>query len=344
MRVHVLGGFLGSGKTSLVRALAQHARDRGDRVVVVTNDHGRVLVDSSSLGAAEIGVREVAQGRLCCRYDDLDAALVAAADAGATVAIAEAVGTCADLLSTVVAPLASLRAGRFDVAPLAVAVDPRRSFAVATGRIHDEIAYLYRKQIEEADVLLLTHADDAAADVAPDLATMNPGAPVVRVSGPAGTGLDAWLDAKVRTRRATLSLDYDRWAAAEAAIGWFNARVRVWADEPFVPAELAERFLVALAWLPVAHLKIASLDPAGGTASMVCRRDEPRVDFPDGPPVRVASWVVNARATVPPEELQGALQSALGAAARRASVEWSDVQAFRPSPAQPKHRADAVRA
>ena len=46
MNVHVLGGFLGAGKTTLARALAGRLRDQGERVAIVTNDQGSLLVDT----------------------------------------------------------------------------------------------------------------------------------------------------------------------------------------------------------------------------------------------------------------------------------------------------------
>ena len=39
MKVHVVGGFLGAGKTTAIRQLARYFSERGERVAIVTNDH-----------------------------------------------------------------------------------------------------------------------------------------------------------------------------------------------------------------------------------------------------------------------------------------------------------------
>ncbi|MFT5435088.1 MAG: G3E family GTPase, partial [Myxococcota bacterium] len=119
MRVHVIGGFLGAGKTTAIGALARYYAERGERVAIVTNDQGHALVDTAALvdvlasksgsGSQErrtTGVTEIGGGCFCCRFPELEDGLVAAAGQGATVALAEAVGSCTDLVATVLSPLA----------------------------------------------------------------------------------------------------------------------------------------------------------------------------------------------------------------------------------------------
>jgi hypothetical protein len=75
-------------------------------VAIITNDQGRALVDTALCQRDGGEVREIVGGCFCCRYDELEAALVGAAESGATVVIAEAVGSCTDLDATVLSPLA----------------------------------------------------------------------------------------------------------------------------------------------------------------------------------------------------------------------------------------------
>ena len=72
---------------------------------MVTNDQGHALVDTQLCSSEIDDVTEITGGCFCCRYDDLEAALVAAEAQGATVAVAEAVGSCTDLIATVLSPL-----------------------------------------------------------------------------------------------------------------------------------------------------------------------------------------------------------------------------------------------
>ena len=46
MRLHFVGGFLGSGKTTAIAGACRALRDRGLRVGVVTNDQGKLQVDA----------------------------------------------------------------------------------------------------------------------------------------------------------------------------------------------------------------------------------------------------------------------------------------------------------
>ena len=108
MRVQLIGGFLGAGKTTLIRALARHLRARGESVAVIVNDQGHALVDTHLCSSEAPEITEITGGCFCCLYDDLVAALVAAKTRGATFAIAEAVGSCTDLIATVLSPLAEI--------------------------------------------------------------------------------------------------------------------------------------------------------------------------------------------------------------------------------------------
>ncbi|TAK30146.1 MAG: methyltransferase domain-containing protein [Myxococcaceae bacterium] len=337
MRIHIVGGFLGAGKTTIVRAAAERLAERGERVAIVTNDQGSALVDTSLCRRSAESVQEIVGGCFCCRFDELEAALHSAAETGATVALAEAVGSCTDLVATVLAPLAERHPERFQLAPFAVVVDPWRVADVERGFLHDDVAYLFRKQIEEADIVLLSRADLDPPDVREVVLALRPDATVIPVSGVTGAGLAEWFAARPEVLASPLSIDYERYAAAEALLGWSNARVRLVADVPFDPAHVARAFLTGLADAPIAHVKLTSLDASGGRAAIVRAGDEPTVLF-DPTPVREASWLVNARVALDPGELVARLKGALTAAAAPAEVTWSDLEAFKPGRPVPQHR------
>jgi len=70
----VITGFLGAGKTTLVRHLLSHANGR--RIALIVNEFGDVGVDGDLLascgvaGCAEDDIIELANGCLCCTVAD----------------------------------------------------------------------------------------------------------------------------------------------------------------------------------------------------------------------------------------------------------------------------------
>jgi len=342
VRVVIVGGFLGAGKTTLIRSLVRKLREEGEQVAVVTNDQGHALVDTY-LCRAEAGgqaaVAEVTGGCFCCRFDDLEVALVAARGAGATVAVAEAVGSCTDLVATVLSPL-SVRQPGIEVAPLAIAVDPWRVRQMEAGQAHDDVVYLFRNQIREADVVLLTRSDQEPPAVTSEVRALAPHAAVVSVSGLTGEGIDDWMAAVPDRPASPLAIDYRRYAAAEALLGWANATVEVSHVRGVDPGRFIRDVLGALTDTHVAHFKIVCEEPGGGSGSIVRQGAEPVVDtgtLPDSVPS--ARFLLNARVALPPEELEARLRSAVHATVDdHAEVLWSGFECFRPAPPTPTHR------
>ena len=60
--VLVVSGFLGAGKTTLVRHLLQDAQRTGVRVAVVSNEFGALGIDKALLGAGEAAYVEIEGG------------------------------------------------------------------------------------------------------------------------------------------------------------------------------------------------------------------------------------------------------------------------------------------
>jgi len=339
VRVQLLGGFLGAGKTTAIRALASLLAARGEKVAVVTNDQGDALVDTGLCEEVASHLSEIGGGCFCCQYGDLEEALEEARSSGATVALAEAVGSCTDLVATVLSPLAERKAEALRLAPLSVLVDPYRARDIEAGAFPEDVRYLFRKQIEEADVVVLTRADLDPPDVEPFIRSIRPEASIVRVSSSSGDGVDRWLATMPETLARPLDIDYDRYAAAEALLGWANGRVAVHADQPFAPREAIERFFAAFADDPVAHLKILVQDPAAGSANLVRRGAKAELHL-DSLPSQTDHLMltVNARIAMTPSELEPKLKEALAKAVPGARIAWSELECFKPGRPVPVHR------
>jgi cobalamin biosynthesis protein CobW len=68
--VLVISGFLGSGKTTLVRHLLGEARLTGERLAVISNEFGALGIDQALLGAGEEAYVELEGGCVCCQLSD----------------------------------------------------------------------------------------------------------------------------------------------------------------------------------------------------------------------------------------------------------------------------------
>ncbi len=66
MYVYILGGFLGSGKTSLLMKLASMYSERKQKVAIVVNESGEIGVDGATLKAQGYDAIELPSGCICC--------------------------------------------------------------------------------------------------------------------------------------------------------------------------------------------------------------------------------------------------------------------------------------
>jgi Ni2+-binding GTPase involved in maturation of urease and hydrogenase len=235
-RLILVGGFLGAGKTTLLWEAAQKVAGRGLRVGLITNDQAPELVDTAFLSRGDVKVAEVDGSCFCCNFPGLIGAMSQVrSEADADVLIAEPVGSCTDLSATIVQPLRDCFQGEFVIAPLSVMADPVRLADIldgGTAELHPSAAYIFRKQIEEADIVVISKTDlltSSELDVLNTrLAQAHPDVAIFAVSAKTGKGIDEWLDA-VTTRtdagKRIAEVDYDVYAEGEAVLGWLNATI-----------------------------------------------------------------------------------------------------------------------
>ncbi len=235
-RLILVGGFLGAGKTTLLWEVAQRFASRGLRVGLITNDQAPELVDTAFLSRGGVKVTEVTGSCFCCNFQGLlDAMSNVRAEADADVLLAEPVGSCTDLSATIVQPLKARFRRELVISPLSVMTDPLRLADIldgGTSGLHPSAAYIFLKQIEEADIAVISKSDLLTSAglnrLKVRLTQAFPNVDISAVSAKTGEGLDTWLD-EVTMRsdagRHIAEVDYDVYAEGEAVLGWLNATI-----------------------------------------------------------------------------------------------------------------------
>lgn len=369
LRLILLGGFLGAGKTTTMLAAAGHLRSQGRQVAVVTNDQGGRLVDTRVAGSQAGAVGEVTGGCFCCRFEDLATTVAELARGGTDTVIAEAVGSCADLQATVVRPLRRLHGEDVDVAPLTTLVEPARLEELAdvgagpgadTRAEEHELAYLFGRQLEEADVIALNKADTRSprtmAFMADVVRRAYPQATVRTCSARTGEGLPDLIDAWTRRPGTArdLDIDYERYARAEARLGWLNTDLMLRpasSSHDFDPcvwvrAVLAEVSRSAAATgVLVGHVKLA-VQGAGRLVrgSLVAAGGQPDVHPAVAGRIPEAAVVLNARLSSSPSDLEALVRRSVALADEQSGTSslWGELAAFTPAYPRPVHRMPAT--
>lgn len=243
-RLIIAGGFLGAGKTTLLWDVAQRLMAKGQRVGIITNDQAPELVDSKLLIQAHLKVAEVAGSCFCCNFDGFTNAIKSLRkDVQADVILAEPVGSCADLTSTIVRPLKKYYNTEVIVSPLTVLSDPLRLKSIlygGDGGLHEDAAYIYRKQLEESEVILITKTDllneSELQRLVKDTQSCFHNTKVMTASTHHGVGVAEWF-AEVANREGEgtkiLDIDYDKYAHGEAVLGWLNGTIALKGDNAY---------------------------------------------------------------------------------------------------------------
>lgn len=329
IRFILVGGFLGAGKTTALCRLARYFTDKGLRVGLITNDQAGNLVDTHAVKIEGFNVEEIPGGCFCCKFNDL----VKAADKlivkfKPDIILAEPVGSCADLVATVIKPLKLYHKDNFRVAPYTTLLDPQRAkemiVAGKSGGFSRNVAYIFRKQLEESDIIALNKIDTLSPAKSSGLLSLLkkkfPKSKIIGISCRTGRGFSHWIKSTGAEKSGSniLDLDYDIYARGEAELGWLNSVAELCAKSPFS----TEKFLKALTLrmksslkeIPaeIAHLKLALSTGLGNSLIHLTRTSQGLEFFKkeSGKSIK-ARLIVNARVHTDPQALRGVFTGAL---------------------------------
>ena len=332
---------------------------------LITNDQGQELVDTAMLRSKGFATEEIPGGCFCCRFNSLvDAADRLTEATRPDVFIAEPVGSCTDLVATVTYPLRRMYGNQFRVAPLSVLLDPvraQRVFGLQTGgNFSQKVVYIYKKQLEEADFIVVSKSELMDAGQMHELKQVIclefPKAEVLSASVRTGEGIEEWfakIEAGEQLERRTMAVDYGVYAEGEALLGWLNATIACKPEGEF-DANVFLRALAAemqrhlqLNGAEIAHLKM-TFSPDGGLGDIavvnLVRSDfVPELAIRLEQPAGSGQVIVNLRAEADPEVLASVLRAALPVAAHEImglAAEVEHLEFFRPGKPVPTHRLE----
>jgi G3E family GTPase len=358
----MVGGFLGAGKTTALLRFAEYLTSQGRRVGLITNDQSSGLVDTALVDSHGYPVQEITGGCFCCRFNTLTAAAERLSQAAKPdVFLAEPVGSCTDLRASVQYPLRRMYGDDYRIAPLSVLVDPIRALRVLgieSGKsFSSKVLYVYGKQLEEADIIVINKSDllttDKQSALENALRGTYPSADVFPVSAREGTGLDKWFERVASTDTdigEAPAVDYDLYAEGEALLGWFNGTFHVSSRERFD----GNTFLSTLAREVTGRLSAGR--PEVAHLKMVLTPDEDAGDIAvlnlvgsDRPAeqshrlqenLMSGELIVNLRAEADPEALRAAVVDSLADLTSRtnARAEALHTEHFRPARPIPTYR------
>jgi len=378
LRLHLVGGFLGSGKTTAIIQAAKRLVRNGKRVGIITNDQGKYLVDTAFFRLEDLPTVEVTGGCFCCSYPDLEQQLDTLVESvHPDVIFAESVGSCADLVATVIKPLARLRDTAALPVSFSVFVDARLLRLYLQDEdlpFSEEVVYIFAQQIEEAGLLVINKVDlltDGQREkVLERTQEAYPHMPVLAQSSLSARDGDGWVDwiesgrgsgsergsGRGALPEASLSIDYDRYGTGEARLAWIDEELEIVLAEDGEARACVIRLIESVLGVfqsqkaTIGHLKfLVTGSPgigAGGGAGRAAKVSftslpEPgwEAQVPEGLGSKV-TLLLNGRAEADAEDLEAQIEEGVKAATGSlgCQVRVLHKDVFYPKPPKPTHR------
>ena len=356
------GGFLGSGKTTALAALAKRVIEDGMRVGFITNDQSQNLVDTvivrQMLTKLGVPVEEVVKGCFCCKFDELMDHIEIILAHQPDILMGEPVGSCTDFVAAVANPIKIQYRDAFRFAPFSILVDPDRVRELMLNEsktsFPEDVSYLFRKQMEEADIIVLNKTDllteQEKGRLLSAIGNSFPDKMIMAVSAKEGSGMDEWLadllSGRPGSNTVLRQIDYDRYASAEAVLGWLNAAVKMSATKPFDTSEYLRTLAVSLRERfkhkngEIGHLKfVITASGKSMWANLTHLAAEPTLSGESLGKLPQATLIINARVRLEPEELEAIVRDRLNQVSTDLDVqsEIDDLQCFSPAYPEPPH-------
>lgn len=219
----VFSGFLGSGKTTTMMALTNyHTAHRGKAAMISNDLGGQGLADHKLATLAGCNASELTGECICYQTENLVARLDQLFDQeGCELVLSDIPGFGVGALDHVYHTLEKRYAGRYELAPFTVLVEPRTLELLRTNQGGD-LSYIHHMQLVEADLIVLNKCDllneQEISDACTYLRNRYPHAKVIGISAQTGQGLEE-LSCELAGSSASMHLPDTNCPGLSEAIG-----------------------------------------------------------------------------------------------------------------------------
>lgn len=353
MKLHVLNGFLGSGKTTAIQLACMELCKKNIKASVITNDQGMKLVDSVFFRKKNIPVRQVVNGCFCCNYNKLESNIQSLVEATQPdVIFAESVGSCADIVATVIKPLLQFRADA--KVTFSVFADARLLLLLMKDKsnvFEENIHYIFFKQLEEAEIIIINKVDLIAVEQLNELKQIVQKKYARKIllyqNSLDEESVKQWLEVlnnyKTDNTLRSLEIDYDVYGAGEASLAWLDQELKIYSNEHNAVHETAGLInniynKIREHNYPIGHLKFILNDD---TKISFTSAADPEISIDvRNKKIYSCSLLINARVQTNPETLAQLISDAIKETETQTGnkVVTKSISSFRPGFPKPEYR------
>jgi G3E family GTPase len=191
MKLVQIAGYLGSGKTTLIIALAKSMSDLGLKIAIIVNDVGEIPVDGRVMEEYGLTVKDIGGGCICCQVagNMLKTVELLANGPRPDFIVVEPTGMA---VPNTIRENILLSAARNSVAigPTIVLFDTTRAEKLLT---YDTLKRLVGTQLRDADIIALSKVDAVSPETLEkareEVSRINPASEVIELSTHSGKGL-----------------------------------------------------------------------------------------------------------------------------------------------------------
>ncbi|GAA4801703.1 GTP-binding protein [Olivibacter ginsenosidimutans] len=355
MLIHLIGGFLGGGKTTAIQQACSVLRKEERRVGVITNDQGTQLVDTHFLKGAAIPTEEVVGSCFCCNYPAFENHMMQLDERDKPdILFAESVGSCTDLVATIIRPLQRFHPTQRVVLSVFADAEVFPVLVVGSSLFKDSVNYIYKKQLEEADLLILSKCDRLSGHQRRQLEEVltkhYPDKMVLFQNSYDEAHIRRWLQTASMVQqswRKALTIDYAQYGAGEAELAWLNQQLSI-SNEKGQAARIAKQLInhlyqsILAEQLVVGHLKFLYQDSdrqekISFTSGHATGQEVRTIPDTSG---QAVDLLINARVQTSPVHLQQLVHRAIEEAEQAfdCAIAVLGQEAFMPGFPKPSHR------